>query len=249
MRLLSLLKSIKLKRKHAPEKAFERACENSERLLSGGFSDKSLDNLVLIGTVKNVEQFEICIKECFYHIPLRHLLDAGFDFKKDLYRIKYISLYQSLSQFGNEAGIEYIAEIESVSVVRRSDIKEIPKRGNDKYLYFKLSKWQRKTEKIKISEIGVYPFAVVPFGTFKASKEIAELMIHNSFDRELFRKLKQLSTDVNCTFFELGDYRFFDENDNLIVFRDEQCLLQLPMEVIRELPYSGFETVKEAMKL
>jgi hypothetical protein len=47
--------------------------------------------------------------------------------------------------------------------------------------------------------------------------------------------------------FEFGEYTFFDENDNLIVLYKDQCILQLPMEVMREIPKSGFDAVVMSM--
>lgn len=220
-----------------------------------GFLDKlktkkrvKLKNLVLIGTVKNREQFDICLSQKFYHIPLRLLIPSQFKSEKQLVRIKYISIYQSINMFKEDSGVKYLGIVESFSVVKRREIRDIPKDSDEMYVLFKISHWQRLNEPIKAQEVGVYPFKIVPFGTYKAAEDTSELFLESATDRELYRLLKNLANDVNAKSFKMGELSFFDENDNLIVFKENQCVLQLPMEVIREMPYAGYETVKESLK-
>ncbi len=220
-----------------------------------GFLDKlkikkslKFNNLVLVGTVKSKEQFDICLSHNFYHIPMRLLIPSQFKNTKQLVRIKYISIYQSVNTFKEDSGIKYLGIVESFSVIKRCEIHQLPKNSDELYIFFKISSWQRLNAPIKAQEIGVYPFKLVPFGTYKAAEETSELFLESSEDRELYRLLKQMANDVNVKNFMMGELSFFDENDNLVVFKGDECVLQLPMEVIRELPYAGFETVKEALK-
>ncbi len=200
-------------------------------------------HLVLIGTVKEKKQYDICFSEKFYHIPLSVLVPDILENKSEIYNIKYVAMYKSINFFGNQAGIKSLGIVKNVSIVKRKEITQIPKYSNELYVLFEISDWHLLNEPIKVDEVGVYPAMVIPFGAFKASKSTAELDLKTSEERELFRLIRQLSTDVNMKSFEFGDYTFFDENDNLIVLFKEQCILQLPMEVMRELPKSGFDAV------
>lgn len=204
-------------------------------------------NLVLVGTVKNIHQFETCISEGFYHIPFHYLVPKNFSSSRQLKQIKYVSIYQSVNLFSENAGIRYFGEVKEVSVVKRCEIKSLPKDSNSLYVLFKVSEWQTLNEPLACSEVGIYPFKLVSFENFKASFDTAELLMETFEDRELYRLLKRLSTDVNFKRFRFSDFDFEDYNDNLIISKDNQCYLQLPMEVLREIPYSGFETVKNAM--
>ncbi len=198
---------------------------------------------VLIGTVKSSEQFDICIREKFYHIPLSALIPEYFSKRYELSCIKYVSIYQSKNLYKNDCGIKYLGLVESFSIVKRYEITQIPKTSSQLYVLFKISQWQKLEEPIKASEFSIYPALIVPFGTFKASKDTFELSLDTAEKRELYRALKELSTNVNMKSFQFGYCTFYDENDTLVVFKDGTNVLQLPMEVIRELPQSGFEAV------
>ncbi len=205
-------------------------------------------NLVLIGTLKSNKQLEISMRENFYHIPLNSLVPDVFPSWKKISQIKYVSVYQSVNLFKENAGIKYFGKVENVSVVKRREITSLPKESNSLYALFKVSSWEELTMPIKCTEVGIYPFKIVSFENFKASQTTAELFLETAEDRELYRNLARLSVDVNFRNFSYGEFDFEDYNDNLIIRKNNVCYLQLPMEVIRELPLSGFETVKNALE-
>lgn len=208
---------------------------------------KEKESLVLIGTVKSQKQFETCISEGFYHVPYHYLVPEIFSSKKQLEQIDFVSIYQSASLFKENVGVRYYGEVRGVSVVKRSEIKEIPKESNSLYVLFKIPQWKILDEPKSFSELGIYPFKIVEFKNFKAACDTAELFMESSEDRELYRMLARMTKDVNFKRFQFSGFDFEDYNDNLVVSKDGECYLQLPMEVIREMPYSGFETVKNAM--
>ena len=206
------------------------------------------DDLVLVGTVKSVKQFEVCLSEGFYYIPLKHLIPDVFYFRGLLKAIKYISMYQSRNLFKESSGIRMIGEVESVSVVKRCDIKEFSKENKSLCVLFKVKRWNVLNEPIEFAETPIYPFGIFTFQNFKASRDTTELFLETSEEREFYRLLKRMTTDVNFKNFEFFGFCFYDYNDTLVIMKDGECFLQLPMEVIREMPFSGLETVKEAMK-
>ncbi|MBE6649557.1 MAG: hypothetical protein E7614_08595 [Ruminococcaceae bacterium] len=206
------------------------------------------DDLVLVGTVKSLNQFEVCLSDCFYYIPLKHLIPGAFYTRGQLKAIKYVSMYQSRNLFGERAGIRILGEVESVSVVKRCEIRELPKESKSLCVLFRIKGWSVLSEPIELAETPIYPFGIFTFQNFKASRDTTELFLESSEEREFYRLLKRMTTDVNFKSFEFFGFDFVDYNDTLVITKNGECYLQLPMEVIREMPCSGFETVKEAMR-
>lgn len=206
------------------------------------------DDLVLVGTVKSIKQFEVCLSEGFYYLPLKHLIPNVFNTRGQLKAIKYISMYQSRNLFKDRAGIRILGEVESVSTVKRCEIKEFPKENKSLCVLFKVKRWTVLNNPIELAETPIYPFGIFTFQNFKASHDTTELFLETAEEREFYRLLVRMTTDVNFKSFEFFGFSFYDYNDTLVIMKEGECFLQLPMEVIREMPFSGFETVKEAMK-
>ena len=64
MWLFSLIRLMKRKRPRDLENSLKRSSRKSDENLSESFFDEKYGTLVLIGTVKSVEQFETCKKDC-----------------------------------------------------------------------------------------------------------------------------------------------------------------------------------------
>ena len=80
---------------------------------------------VLVGTMRSLQQLDICRKDCFYYIPAERLQDSDFP-------IRYVALYQSQYVFGAQAGVRYYGEVTKCNAVRRSAITEVsPRRGTE----------------------------------------------------------------------------------------------------------------------
>ena len=83
---------------------------------------------VLVGTMRSLQQLDICRKDCFYYIPAERLQDSDFP-------VRYVALYQSQYVFGPQAGVRYYGEVTKCSAVRRSAITEVsPGEGRKKTL-------------------------------------------------------------------------------------------------------------------
>ena len=79
---------------------------------------------VLVGTMRSLQQLDICRKDCFYYIPAERLQDSDLP-------VRYVALYQSQYVFGAQAGVRYYGEVTKCSAVRRSAITEVsPRRGD-----------------------------------------------------------------------------------------------------------------------
>ena len=146
------------------------------------------DRCVLVGVVRNTYQFEVLLREKFYHIPISQVNECQFP-------VKYIAIYQSKRFFGKKAGIRYFGEVESCSTVKRCAIKEIPKDSQEKYLYFKIKRWQLLDRAIEAKDMELTAFSTTLY-LLKKSYDSSELVLRNReehlFYKELLKKVKRL---------------------------------------------------------
>ena len=146
------------------------------------------DRCVLVGVVRNTYQFEFLLREKFYHIPISQVNECQFP-------IKYIAIYQSKRFFGKNAGIRYFGEVESCSTVKRCEIKEIPKDSQEKYLYFKIKRWQMLDNTVEAKDMELTAFSTTLY-LLKKCNDSSELVLRNReehlFYRELLKKVKTL---------------------------------------------------------
>ncbi len=143
---------------------------------------------VLVGVVRNKYQFNLVLDKKFYHIPLSQVNECQFP-------VKYIAVYQSRKLFGKESGINYVGEVENFKTLKRSQIREIPKDSNDKYVYFKIKKWYKLERPIRSGEMNGVAFSTTMF-LIKNSKNITELKIRSrdeyNFYHMLIKTVKRL---------------------------------------------------------
>lgn len=105
---------------------------------------------VLVGTMRSLQQLDICRKDCFYYIPAERLQDSDFP-------VRYVALYQSQYVFGAQAGVRYYGEVTKCSAVRRSAITEVsPRRGTEENLYYRfdIREWKQLNRPIEAKETG-----------------------------------------------------------------------------------------------
>ena len=196
---------------------------------------------VLVGVVRNTYQFEVLLREKFYHIPISQVNECQFP-------VKYIAIYQSKRFFGKNAGIRYFGEVESCSTLKRCDIKEIPKDSEEKYLYFKIKRWQMLDKAIEAKDMELTAFSTTPY-LLQKSYDSSELVLRNReehlFYRELLKKVKRLvalrkpdGEDIvykDYTLKLVGGmiYLFFADVLEYAVGYD--IFLERPIDIIREI--------------
>lgn len=89
----------------------------------------------LIGIVKSEKQLNISLEKNFYHIPVGKL-------KCEPQELKYIALCKSAKTFGQECGIQFYGKIDSYRVLKRREIRELPKSSNELYFRFEINNWE-----------------------------------------------------------------------------------------------------------
>lgn len=91
---------------------------------------------MMVGVLKNREQYEVNLNYGFYHIPVKLLTEHAQD-------VRYIALYRSGRFFGREgAGVREYGRVERCTLLPRKKIMEIPSQADEPYYRFDLVGWE-----------------------------------------------------------------------------------------------------------
>lgn len=229
----------------SPESAFERATLPrgiEEKLAKVNWSVRD----VLIGTLRNKNQLDVCLDNRFYHIPQRILKESDFP-------IRYVAIYQSKShKFGSGAGIQYYGEVTRCILVKRSEIIEIPKRSEEPYYRFEIKEWKKLTNPIAPKEIG---FARMFTNLFllEHSAEVPELFIRTEQEYRLYSELKRTlnHSEINDKGAELG-FKFADslivfEAGEIFVYRSGKLHAKFGVQDFSRSPNAVFRRIKKTI--
>lgn len=148
------------------------------------FSDRN----VLIGTLKNKEQYHINIDNKFYHIPTKSV-----NLVKN--NIKYIAIYKSKNIFGEDAGITYYGKVKEINVVQRNEIAEIPKASNELYCRFEIEEWVELPHKIISNGFSLRRSMYTTFYLLNNADTLEELCIKNKEELRLWMELKRFASE------------------------------------------------------
>lgn len=202
------------------DSAFERA------ILPKGVEEK-LEHVdlkvrdVMVGMVRDREQFDICIGKHFYYIPENLVAESRFP-------IRYIALYQSQKLFGNDSGISYYGEVKRCKRVKRSEIIEVPntkrKNPDELYYYFEVVNWCKLESAIELSGIIRTVNYYTNFKLLQCCKTSSELLFTSLEQLRLYSELKRLSNDAkiregedNVKGFEFNGSYIFVSGDEIHV--------------------------------
>ena len=177
---------------------FERALDqiaNDEYLRDEYFNNRN----VLIGPVKDENQFDIVMKHNFYHIPKKSV-----DFVKN--KVEYVSLSQPINRFKSEAGISYYGKVVEIKEVERREITELPKNSNEIYYYIKVEKWIKLPNKIEVMGYAVRRCLYSSEYLLKNATMIAELLIKSKEEYRAWCELKRF-----------GENAVLNEDDNKVM--------------------------------
>lgn len=169
----------------SPETVFENIVFQSgiyEHLHKIKFNNKE----VLVGNLSSNKQLEENLKYKFYHIPYKEI-------KPSLKFIKYVAIAQTKAKgFGDDAGINYYGKVASFEVLKRSEIKEIPKDSLELYVKFKIERWEKLDKKIELAGYRVLRRFYTNLYLLKNANVISELLIKSEEDYRLFLELNRL---------------------------------------------------------
>lgn len=196
---------------------------------------------VLIGSLRNREQLDVCLKHNFYHVPVHCIPD-------DKMPVNYVALYQSKNFYGEYGGINYYGKVASFAVVSRDEITEIPGKSTSKYYRFQIEKWIKLPETIKISTAGSYFSYTNLYKLFRAS-HTHELYFESDsetrFYYSLINAISQNKNNVSCT---VGDSEVVISSGNILVYHSGAQVYKISVHEFMENKSIGFNKLKKFIR-
>lgn len=174
----------------SPEKAYER----STRPLGTDkyYEEKLQGKNVLVSSLRDKEQFRLCLENNVYWIPLENIIKE----QSLLTELEWIGLYQSHKTFGTkEGGINWIGKIAQWQVVRRYEIKIRklrPGTENNLYVLFQIDSWGKLEKSIKPDGYGIYTHLFTRKYVFDRAETVAELKLDNEEQIKEWREKRRL---------------------------------------------------------
>ncbi len=227
------------------ESAFERASLPvgvEQRLASVDWDQKD----VLVGLVRDKEQFEMAVKYRFYHIPCDQVNDNDLP-------IHTIALYRSQKAFGADSGVRYYGEVVSCSRVRRCDISELPSDSQKEYYRFDVREWKTLQNPIAVKEVRISSCILTNWFLLEHSREMPELKLRSEEEYRLYYELKRAfdSVEINeedvDAGFVYGDATVIFEGGKINIYEDGKIVDQFPIDLFRRNRGSVFRNIKDAI--
>ena len=231
----------------SPDSAFERATLPKgieSKLKKVDWSHRE----VLIGSVRSLDQFEICIRHNFYYVPVSKL-------SKERLPIQKVAIYQSRPIFGSRAGVEYYADVLSVEKVRRSEIREIPRNSDELYYRLNLASWKRLDRRIEPRNLGIQTIAYTNSFLLHHSTQVPELFLKTEEEYRFLTELKRITSDpalINndqVSGFEFGPYRVIFEEGLIKLMNSDGILQQCEINSFIRHPNVEFRSLMRSMVL
>ncbi len=180
---------------------------------------------VMIAPLRNKQQFEACLKNNFYYLPITHLKD-------ELLPIHTVALYQSRFQFGAEAQIAYYGEVKRIQKVKRKEITEVPytpdraepEKAERDYYRIEIRQWKKLPRPIQIKERGIYTSAYTNAFLLKHAETISELFLQSAEEYRFLTELKRFVQNpsvINQDDIPIG----FEFDNHRVLFQDGQIKL------------------------
>ena len=170
----------------------------NKRHINKGESFSNRD--VLVGVVKNKEQYEININNNFYHIPAKrlYLLDLP---------INYVALFKSEKSFDvAEAGVFVYGRVTKITKLKRCEITESPSLSDKEYYRIDVESWKKLKTPIKSQEISPVHILTTKYLLHNA-KTVPELYMLSSQELKLYRRLYELCNTPNIRLFKKFTHR------------------------------------------
>lgn len=229
----------------SPESAFERS------LLPVGI-EKKLAKVdwskrdVLVGALKNREQLEFCQKYGFYHIPARQIPD-------DHLPVHYVAIYQSRRLFGQNSGIFLYGEVIKTSLIKRREIKEIPKDSDELYYRFDIKHWHLLKQPIHVRESAGVTLFTNRF-LLLHSTEIPDLKIRSEEEFRLYYELRRMTNqDIyhdpeNPLCFKYKGFLMDYEDKCIRIIKENRIVRIIPGHIFIKHPYEYFKEIQSITK-
>ncbi|MDF2085300.1 DUF2357 domain-containing protein, partial [Bacillus pseudomycoides] len=172
---------------HLIEKSAEEIIR--EGILPRGTKEEwksSLDEKVLVGSVKSEKDYETYMKEGFYQIPVSQL-------KPGWQEVKYIALYLPKKWYGENGGIQRVATIKDIHINRENPLSS--DETND-CVYFELEPWKKLDHLIRPVGYGIQTYMLTSMSLLKEVQELPELFMKSKEERVLWKTLRRFTKQV-----------------------------------------------------
>ncbi|WP_113745328.1 restriction endonuclease-like protein [Bacillus cereus] len=213
----------------------------------------SLDEKVLVGSVKTEKDYEEYMKEGFYRIPVSHL-------KTGWQEAKYIALYVPKKWYGENGGIQYVARIKDIHINREDSLFSDE---TNNYVYFKLGPWKKLDHPIRPVGYGIQAYILTSMSLLKEVQELPELFMKSKEERVLWKTMRRFTKQVKIELDHLyldeassiRSYSIQDvqiridyEQGNVMVGKEDQ-FKELPLELVVRSSAVLFKVVLECLCL
>lgn len=130
-----------------------------------------MEHEVLIGTVKNIEQFNVNYNEKFYHMPEAVI-------PKNMLPVKFIALYFPYGTFGDKNGcIKYYGKVKEMKLIKRAEITSLPSKNPEMMYYkFEIEEWLELKKPIIREVGGVYTKAFTSLDKLLSAENLSDIV-------------------------------------------------------------------------
>ena len=210
----------------SPDSAFERSTLPvgiEEKLAKVNWDKRD----VLIGELKDKEQYDLCLNHKFYHAPANQITD-------DKLPIHYVAIYKSKNLFPEEHGIYKYGEVIRCYKVPRNEIKERPSSKTTMYYKFEVKEWFDLNVSIGVKDFGPNHVTFTNFFLLNNSTIYPELFLKDELEYRLYHELKYHINDASPDKKEIGfvfkDLRITFENGEIVIYKDNSIRTPIYLE-------------------
>lgn len=210
------------------------------------------DRNVLVGALRGKKQLEVNLKMKFYHTSLSNVA-------LDRHVIKTVAIAQSKNLFKEQAGIRYYGKVKDIKIVKRRDIKEIPKDSDELYIRFEIEEWQELDKPLIVEGFQVRKIMYTTDYLLHNSSTVSELSIKDKEEFRLWMELKRLDREVKTVAekdnsiktdyikgFKLNNKEIYITENNIKVIEREENKTFLRQD-FRKKPKSIIRQIKNKM--
>ncbi|MBQ4527602.1 MAG: hypothetical protein II998_05990 [Clostridia bacterium] len=191
---------------------------------------------VLIGSLRNREQLNVCLEKKFYHVPVSQI-------EENKIPVRFVAIYQSKNLFGNYSGINYWGKIVKTEVVARNTITEIPSLSEAKYFKFTVAEWYKLDYPITSTSGGVL-FGYTNLYKLLRAREIYQLYFSNYDEYKFYRAIKQaIDEHYNHVVYKYLNSDVFIQDEVLMIYFDKKEYFRISLREYTNNPGYHFSRI------
>lgn len=201
---------------------------------------------VLVGTVKDKQQLDVCLEKKFYYIPASRV-------EEDNLPIHYIAVYQTKAIFGAEAKIQYYGEVKSTRLAERRNISEIPEDSDELYYRFEIKSWKKLDRPIDPKERG-FASMFTNFFLLTHSSYVPELLLKSEEEYRFYSELKRrtdasvINEENSVGGFLFGESKVSFNDGRIILIQEDKIVESCTITEFAKTPNASFRRLMSYVK-